>query len=104
MQVRAARLRVATERDVVVAEGGERRPGQDAHEPPEHRLPARMREQIATDRDEVRPPLAGPERRLPGSAYPRRRHPEVEVREMQDPKAVELRRQTAQLELELAAA
>ena len=52
-------------RDVVVAEHGERRPRQDAHEPPQHRLAARMRQQVAGDRDEVRLPLARPHGRLP---------------------------------------
>jgi len=63
-----------------------------------------MREEIAADGDEIRLPLARPDRRLPGSADPRRRNPEVEVREVQDPEAAELRRQPRQLELELAAA
>src|SRR6476646_10262415 len=60
-----------------------------------------MREEIAADRDEVGLPLSRPLGRLPDSADARRRHAEVEVREMCDPQPVELRRQPRQLELQL---
>jgi hypothetical protein len=63
-----------------------------------------MRKEIAADCYEVRLPLPRPHRRLPGSTDSRRRHAEVKVREVQDPEAVELRRQTRQRELELAPA
>ncbi len=101
-QIGAACLRVAADGDVVVAEHGEHRPGQDPHQPPQHRLAPRMREEIPADRDEIRLSLPRPSGRLPGSADPRRRYAEVEVREMGDPEAIELRRQPRQRDLELA--
>jgi hypothetical protein len=63
-----------------------------------------MRQQVAADGDEIRLPLARPAGRLPGGADPGRGDAEVEVREVQDPEAVELGRQPRQLELELSAA
>jgi hypothetical protein len=59
-----------------------------------------MRQEIARDRDQVRPALARPECGLPRSADSGRRNAEVEVREVDDPEAVQLRRQPGQLELE----
>ena len=102
-EVRRPRLRVAGDRNVVVAEHGVGRRRQASDELAQTRLTARMRQQVAGDRDEVRLPLGGPVDRSRSTACaPARRHAEVEVGEVRDPEAVELRRQPAQLELELA--
>ena len=96
------RLRIAADRDVVVAEHRERRLREDAHQPPQHLLAARVREQVAGDRDEIRASLAHPDRGLPRRADPRRRNAEVEVGQVRDAEPVQLRGQARHLDLELA--
>ena len=60
-EVRRLRLRIAADRDVVVAEHGVRGAASRASAPAA-RLAARVREQVARDRDEIRLPLAHPAR------------------------------------------
>src|SRR5581483_6561265 len=102
LQIRLPRLRVAADRDVVVAEHGEDRLRQDADDAAQHRLAARMREEVTRDGDEIRPPLLDPLDGSPSRAEPRRGNAEVEVREVRDPEPVELLRQPRHLDLELA--
>src|SRR5205823_11333899 len=103
-EIRGARLRVARDREVVVAENGVHRLRQPLHERAQQRLSARMREQVAGEDDEIGPPYGDP---LDGGldrVRAARRNAEVEVGEMRDAEPVELRRQTRQLDLELAQA
>jgi hypothetical protein len=94
------RERVAAERPVVVAEDDVRRP-KPPEQAPQPGLGARVREQVARDADEVGRALRRPGDRALDGPRAARRDAEVEVREVRDPEAVELRRQARQLELAL---
>jgi hypothetical protein len=78
----------------VVAEHRERRLRQLGDEPPEQRLPARMREQVPRDDDQVGAALTRPGDRALDGADAGRPDAEVEVGEVGDPQAVEHRRQS----------
>ena len=93
-----ARERIARDRDVVVAEHGERvETGQRLVEQP---ASARPREQVTGDDDEVGPARTHPVRGTPPGDGPARDRPEVEVGEMRDPEPVERRRQAVDRQLE----
>jgi hypothetical protein len=61
-----------------------------------------MREKVAGDADEIRLPLGRPVDAALDSAPAARRNAEMEIRQMDDPHAVELGRQPGHLELECA--
>ena len=86
----------------MVAEHRERRLRQLLDEPPQPRLAVRPSEQVAGQRDQVRPALGGPRDAALHRPHAGRRDAEMEVREVSDPEAVELRRQPRHVDLELA--
>jgi hypothetical protein len=101
-QGRRLRLRVARDRVVVVAEHGEHRLGQLLDERAKPRLAARPGQQVAGDADEIRTQLGRPRHAPRDGTAARRRHAQVEVREVGDPQPVELARQPGYRKLEPA--
>ena len=91
VHARPLREGIAADREVVVAEDRVA-VGQPRHEAPQSRFAGRPGEQIARDHREVRLPLRDPVRRALGRACAARGHAEVEVGQVRDAYAVELRR------------
>src|SRR5581483_538639 len=95
IQLDRPRERVARDGEVVVAEDDVRvrERGEQLAQPP---LAARAREKVARDADEVGPPPGDPAHGALHGPLPERGHPEVEVGEVRDAEAVELRREARQ--------
>ena len=70
VELRGPRERIARDGDVVVAENDER-VVEDVEQLPQPSLAARMRDEVAGDADDVRPPLRDPCRRLVLAPLPR---------------------------------
>ena len=77
----------------MISEHRERGKRQPVDERSQLRLAARMRQEVAGDRDEIRPALRRPVDRALDCVHPARRDAEVEVGQMRDAEAVELHRQ-----------
>ena len=93
------RERVAAVREVVVAEHdvGGRKVGEQTLELAHSRSP---RDEVARDADEVRSALDHPVDRLAHGSQAARRNTEVQIGEVRDTKAVELGRQTRELDVD----
>jgi len=80
LHVRATRLRIARDREIVVSKDGGRRLRQKTHELAQARLAPRMRQEIPRDHDEVWLQLPRPPDRPCHSVDTGRRNPQVKVR------------------------
>jgi hypothetical protein len=101
LQIGARRLRIARDREVVIAENREGRLRQLCDELAEQRLAAGMCQQVAGDDHEVRSTPRCPRHRASNGAHARRGDTEMEVGEVDDPQSVELSRQSGNGKLEL---